>query len=106
MTPSPHHPQLTGCFIQAAATVRGADNGVFDPYPELAREVDPRFIAEDHPLRQRQGVPFHQVRLLMEREPQSVPGTMDEGVVVPSCGKDAPRGAINLLAGHAGTHGL
>src|SRR5215213_3250244 len=42
----------------------------------------------------------------MEREPQPVPGTMDEGVAVPGCGKDAPRGAVDLLAGHAGSHCL
>src|SRR5215212_4617838 len=109
--PVTHHPllhdsQLAGCFIQATAAIHGADDGVFDPYPELTREVDPWFIAEDHTLRQRKGVSFHQVRLLVEREPQSMPGTMDEGVTVTGRGKDAPRGTIDLLAGHPGTHCL
>ena len=31
---------------------------------------------------------------------------MDEGVAVPGFGEDAPRGAVDLLAGHAGSHRL
>src|SRR4051812_34887819 len=103
---SPHYRQRPGRIVEASTAVGDADHGVFGADAEAAWEIDAGLVAEDHALRQRQRVPLDQIRLLMDRETESVANSVDKGVAVSGIGDHLSCRAVDLLTGHSRSYGL
>jgi len=82
-------------------TVLGDDDEVLDPTAEPPVEVDPRLHREHHPRLQFPVVAGHDVRLLVDVEPDPVAGAVEERVAVPGVLDDIAGGPIDRLGGDA-----
>ena len=61
-------------LVDGLAAVRGDDHDVLYARAPVTTEVDSRFDAEGHPVDQFDIVPGNDVRLLMHRQPDAMPG--------------------------------
>src|SRR5687767_12806793 len=97
---SPDHRQLRGAGgVDEGHTVHRDRRDDLEADSEPAGEVDPRLDAEDHPFFQGLPAALHQVRRLVDLEPEAVAGPVEERLAVARGGDVPARGAVDLLTG-------
>src|SRR3954452_325913 len=97
---------LAAGVVEPPSAVLGGDDDVLDAHAEAAGEVDAGLDREAHPGLDRVLLPLDHVGRLVRGHPDPVPDAMDEAVAVAGVGDHPARGAVDLLAGHAGAHRL
>src|ERR1700742_5392523 len=97
---------LVAGVVEAPPAVLGGDDDVLDAHAEAPGQVDPGLDREAHPRLDRPRLALDHVRRLVRRLADPVAGAVDEVLAVAGVGDDLAGRAVDLLAGHAGAHGL
>src|SRR5262245_54726951 len=91
-------------LAEVVRAARGDGDDVLEADAELAREVDPRLVAERHPRLERDLAAAVEVRLLVSLEPDAVPEAVAEDRVAAGIAgalDRRKRGAVHLATGDA-----
>src|SRR3954469_23801282 len=99
-------PHLVAGVVEAPAAVLGGHHDVLDAHAEAPGEVDPGLDREAHARLDRPGLALDHVRRLVRGLADAVPDAVDEVLAVAGVGDDLAGGAVDLLAGDPGAHGL
>src|SRR4051794_25239659 len=99
-------PHLAAGVVEAPAAVLGGHHDVLDAHAEASGQVDPGLDREAHAGLDRPALALDHVRRLVRGLADAVADAMDEVLAIAGVRDDLARRAVDLLAGHAGAHGL